>query len=138
LRREASRAWGELPVRYLAVAGACLVMHNIIVITASRAGLNLWQAAATSFCIMVVAGYLLLATLVFDSGYSMRAFFRYVAAMAFNFPISTALLWLFFAAARQPMEIAAPAATIVMVAYNFVASRWAVAARTHRASARPQ
>jgi putative flippase GtrA len=128
----------ELPLRYLMVAGTCLVMHNIIVITASHAGLNLWQAAATSFCIMVVIGYLLLATFVFEAGYSMRAFTRYLGAMAANFPVSTGLLWFFYTIVRQPMEIAAPAATVAMVAFNFVVSRWAIVGRFGSIAARPR
>lgn len=120
------------PIRYFAVAGFCLVMHNCIVIAANWSGLTMWQAVVLSFCIMVVVGYALLATLVFKARYNWPAFLRYFMAMAANFPLSSGLLWLFFEIARQPMVIAAPAATLTMVAFNFVVSRWAIMGRFQR------
>lgn len=112
--------------RYALVAGSCLVMHNAIMIVADRAGLTLLQAAATSFCIMVVTGYLLLCAFVFRGTRSWRGFARYTGAMAANFPISTGLAWLFLVPLHQPMAIAAPAATLIMVVVNYVASHWAI------------
>ncbi|MEG3144903.1 GtrA family protein [Sphingomonas sp. RT2P30] len=112
--------------RYAVVTGSCLVMHNAIMIAADRAGLTLLQAAVTSFCIMVVTGYLLLCAFVFRGTRSWRGFARYTAAMAANFPISTGLAWLFLVPLHQPMVIAAPAATLIMVVVNYVASHWAI------------
>ncbi len=120
------------PLRYLVVAGCCLAMHNAIMIVGDWSGLSLLEAAATSFCIMVVVGYVLLSAFVFVGARSWRGFWRYTGVMAANFPLSTGLLWLFFVLARQPMTVAAPAATIVMVLVNFIASRWAIAGRGAR------
>jgi putative flippase GtrA len=106
-----------------------MVMHNGIMIAADRAGLSLLEAAATSFCILAVIGYLLLSVFVFTQGRSWRGFIRYTGAMAANFPLSTGLIWLFFVAAGQPMAIAAPASTLVMVLVNYGLSRWAIAGR---------
>ena len=117
------------PLRYAGVAAFCLAMHNGIMIFADWSGLTLLEAASTSFCIMVVTGYVLLSAFVFVGARSWRGFWRYTGAMAANFPLSTGLLWLFFDVAGQPMAIAAPAATIVMVIFNFAASRWAIAGR---------
>lgn len=123
-----------MALRYVGVAGACLVMHNLIVIGASMRGASMLQAAGLSFCIMVVVGYILLAAFVFPVGYTWLGFARYVAAMAGNFPLSTGLLWLFLEGAGQPMVIAAPASTFAMVLINFVLSRWAITERVHSAS----
>lgn len=120
------------PLRYLVVAAFCLAMHNAIMIVADWSGLSLLEAAATSFCIMVVVGYLLLSAFVFTGARGWPGFWRYTAAMAANFPLSTGLVWLFFDLAGQPMAIAAPAATMVMVVVNFAASRWAIAGRGAR------
>jgi putative flippase GtrA len=121
-----------LHLRYAMVAGCCLLLHNAIMIAADWSGLNMWQAACLSFCIMVVAGYLLLAAFVFDRRRSWASFLRYTGAMAANFPLSTGLLWLFFRVLGQPMAIAAPAATLGMVLVNYLASRWAIAGRRPR------
>lgn len=115
-----------VPTRYALAAGFCAMLHNAIVITADRAGFSLWQAAATSFCVLAVTGYLLLCSVVFRGTRSWIGFLRYTGAMAINFPLSTALLSLFFFGLRQPMAIAAPAATIAMVVVNYFAGRWAI------------
>ncbi len=120
------------PLRYAVVAAFCLAMHNGIMIAADWSGLSLLEAAATSFCIMVVVGYVLLSAFVFGGDRSWRGFWRYTGVMAANFPLSTGLLWLFRDLAGQPMTIAAPAATAVMVLVNFIASRWAIAGRGAR------
>ena len=112
--------------RYAVVAGSCLLMHNAIMIAADRAGLSLLQAAITSFCIMVVTGYLLLSAFVFRGTRSWRGFARYTGAMAANFPVSTGITWFFLAPLHQSMAVAAPAATLIMVAVNYVASHWAI------------
>jgi putative flippase GtrA len=135
----APERWSALhfPIRYFVIAGLCLLLHNCIVIAASWSGLNLWQSAALSFCIMVVVGYALLAAFVFAVPFSWSAFLRYLLAMAANFPISTGLLWLFFKLVGLPIIIAAPAATVAMVGFNFVVSRWAVAGRLLSKSSNP-
>ena len=125
-------AAASYPVRYLIVAGACLVLHNCILIAANWSGLTLWQAAALSFCILLLVGYAMLTTFVFNVGFSWPAFGRYFTAMAANFPLSSGLLWLFFEVARQPMSVAAPAASVAMVALNLVISRWAIIGRFQR------
>jgi putative flippase GtrA len=112
--------------RYAVVSGLCLVLHNLIMIAADYAGLTMWQAAVTSFCIMVVTGYLLLCIFVFHGTRSWRGFLRYTGAMAANFPLSTGLLWILFGLLHQPMAIAAPAVTLVMVMVNYLASHWAI------------
>jgi putative flippase GtrA len=130
----ARKRWSavDYPIRYFVIAGLCLVMHNCIVVGASWSGLNVWQSAATSFCVMVMVGYVLLAAFVFAVPFSWPAFLKYLSAMAANFPISAGLLWLFFARIGLPMVVAAPIATLAMVGFNFVVSRWAVAGRLWR------
>lgn len=120
--------------RYAVVAGSCLILHNVIMITADFAGLTMWQAAATSFCIMVVIGYLALSLFVFRGARSWRGFLRYTGAMAANFPISTGLLWILFRPLHLPMAVAAPAVTVAMVIINYLASHWAITGQRPRRS----
>jgi putative flippase GtrA len=119
-------------LRYVLVAAACLAMHNAIMIAGDWGGLSMLEAAVASFCIMVVLGYVLLSAFVFQGERTWRGFWRYTGVMAANFPLSTGLLWLFFDLADQPMAIAAPAATVVMVLVNYAASRWAIAGQGAR------
>lgn len=113
-------------LRYAVVSAACLILHNLIVITASRRGASILQAAGLSFCVMVVIGYLLLSLAVFLVVPTFSGLGRYTAAMAINFPISTGLLWSLMSPLGLPVAIAAPVATVGMVAINFLWARWAV------------
>lgn len=113
-------------LRYAVVSAACLILHNLIVITASWRGASILQAAALSFCIMVIVGYLLLSLAVFLVVPTMSGLARYTVAMAANFPVSTGLLWVLRSPLAVPVEIAAPMATAAMVAINFLWARWAI------------
>lgn len=122
-----SRLGATLAVpRYAFVAGACLILHNIIMITADHVGMTMWQAAATSFGIMVVTGYFLLCLFVFRGEQSWHGFLRYTGVMAANFPLSTGFLFILFGLLHQPMAVAAPIVTLIMAAINYVGSRWAI------------
>jgi putative flippase GtrA len=114
-------------VRYALTAATCFCAHNAILIAADRAGLTMMQAASTSFCIMIVLGYLLLSSWAIPSERGWLGFLRYAFAMALNFPISTTLLWVFLRVFELPMVIAAPAATWSMVVVNYGMSHWALA-----------
>ncbi len=120
------RAAMSRTTRYGMVAGSCFLLHNAIMVVADGCGLALLPAALTSFCVLAVTGYLLLCAFVFRGTRSWRGFARYTGAMAMNFPISTGLAWLFLVPLHQPMVIAAPAATLIMVVVNYVASHWAI------------
>lgn len=120
------------PLRYLVVAGFCFALHNAIMIAADRVGFSLIEAAVTSFFVLLLVGYTLLSAFVFPAERSWRGFLRYAGAMAANFPLATGLTWLFASPIGLPMAIAAPAATALMVLFNFAASRWAIAGRGAR------
>lgn len=112
--------------RYALVSGSCLLMHNAIVIIADRLGLTLLAAAGSSFCIVVFWGFALHSRYTFAMPVSWRGFQRYALAMAMAFPMSVATLWFVTVVLRQPMATAAPAATALMLAFNYASSAWAI------------
>ena len=115
--------------RYLLVAATCMIAHNLIVIGADSIGIAMPIAVFISFCVVVLLGFALHSRYTFAVKGDGRSLIRYAAAMALNVPLNILLLWLMLELMRWPMTIASPAATIVMLAVNFFASRWAIAAR---------
>jgi putative flippase GtrA len=114
-------------VRYGLTAALCLLLNNFILIAANAVGLSIIEATVAAFCIMVVIGYLLLANWTYSVKRSWQAFLLYVVAMAFNFPINLAVLWLLVHVMGKPMVIAAPIASVSISAINFFSSYWTVA-----------
>lgn len=118
------------PSRYALTAAALFLLHNLIMIAADAMGATMFQAAATAFVLMVVIGYMALSAWAIPAPRSWARFWRYTGAMALGFPVSTAFLWLFFKGLEQPMAVAAPAATLAMVAVNYLWSAWAIVGET--------
>lgn len=111
---------------HIAVSAACLVTHNAVMIGADFAGVSLAAAMLASFCVVVVLGYSLHSLITFREQLSWHGLQRYTAAMSANLVMAFALTFLLRDAFALPMIIAAPAASILMIAVNFLLSRWAI------------
>ena len=116
------------PFAYIGVAGLCLVLHNIILITVHEAGIPLVLAVLMSFFSVASVGYVLHAIFTFRQPLSVLSLFRYAGAMSANIPLAYATTWLWYAAIGLPMRWSAPIASCCMLALNFVLGRWAIAA----------
>jgi putative flippase GtrA len=113
-------------IRYLGVSGACLLLHNALMIGLSTVGVHYAAACTLSFFAVAAAGFLLHARLTFAAAPTASGFFRYAAAMALNLPLSIVLIWLFHDLGSAPMALAAPAATLLLVLWNYLAAQWAL------------
>lgn len=113
-------------LRYLSVSAVCWVIHNATMIAGDAAGLPLLTSIAASFTVVVIVGYLLHSRYTFTTSNGPESFGRYVLAMLPNFPLSAAVIWLLSKAIGLPMTVAAPLATMVMLAVNYLGSRWAI------------
>ena len=113
--------------RYALTAAACMIMHNVIMIGGDAIGLAMPVSVLLSFCICVLLGFGLHSRYTFAVRGDGPALLRYTLAMAANVPLTILLLWFFFTLLRLPMTIASPGATLVLLAVNFFASRWAIA-----------
>jgi len=123
-------------IRYLAVSGFCLVLHNAIIIGATEAGLHYAGASVLSFLIVAASGFVLHGKFTFGADLELAGFARYVAGMALNLPLSIALLWLLIDVAGSPVTLAAPLATLCLLVWNYIASRWAWAPPLDRTAGR--
>lgn len=115
-------------IPYLLVSGICLLLHNVVMITAMHRSFPLVMAVALSFCIVVATGYVLHSLLSFRQPLSLRRFWRYAAAMSLNMPLALVTIWLWKDIAGCPVVVAVPLATVTMLAANSLFSYWAIVA----------
>jgi putative flippase GtrA len=112
--------------RFVLIGLVCAVLHNVIMLSLDRLGLHYLLSGAVSFGLVVVTGYALHSKVTFGEPRSLRAFLRYAASMAMNYPATVALLFLISDLGGLPLAAAVPAATVVMLVWNFLASRWSI------------
>jgi putative flippase GtrA len=112
--------------RYLAVATSCAILHNAVMVGCDWMAIHYVPASAVSFFIVVLWSYALHARFTFTQRVSARSFLRYALGMATNYPISIALMFLFCDLAGLTVAIAAPLSTLILFAWNFTTSRWAI------------
>ena len=58
------------------------------------------------------------------------SFLRYASAMVMNYPLSILAMFLLVNVAGLSVPIASPLATVILMAWNYFASRWAILARS--------
>lgn len=112
--------------RYAFVGLTCAALHNAIVIGLDRVAVSYIAASAVSFVVVVSVGYLLHTALTFQTRRSLSTFLRYAVAMSMNYPMIVALLFVMVTLGGVPVAIAAPAGTVILFCWNFLASRWAI------------
>ena len=114
------------PARYLVVGATCAIANNIILIAGDAAGLHYWSAVLLTFVLMVPPSYVAHASWVFGVRASWPAFGRYVAGTLSSLVVAALAIGLIRGVLLLPMVVAAPIATIAMVLYNYLMTRWAV------------
>jgi putative flippase GtrA len=119
--------------RYLFVGGTCAALHNAIVIGFDRVAVGYVVASAVSFVVVDLVGYLMHTALTYKAPRSVATLARYTVAMAANYPLIVALLFVMVTLAGVPVFIAAPAGTVILFGWNFLASRWAIVRNRVRA-----
>ena len=118
---------------YALIAGTCAILNVAVMILGDRAGLHYAVSTAISFCLCVLVGYALHSRFTFVVAPSISGLRRYTAAMALNFPLALVSMWLFHDLLEVAIGPAAVASTAALTAYNYLSSRWAIAARPREA-----
>jgi putative flippase GtrA len=112
--------------RYVIVGLTCTLLHNAIMIGCDLIGIHYVVSSLISYGIVVVVGFALHSWFTFQQTPSIKSFLRYAVSMAANYPASVALMFVFCDLARLPVAAAAPLSTLVLFAWNFLSSRWAI------------
>jgi putative flippase GtrA len=113
-------------VRYLIVGGACAATYNAIMIGGDFLGLHYVVSTLVSYVVVVALGFVLHSTFTFSQTPSRPGFVRYALAMAANLPISVVLMFCLVTLGGLPVALAAPLCTVIMIAWNYGASHWAI------------
>lgn len=111
--------------RYLAVGAICAAANNVIMIAGDAAGMHYWAAVLLTF-LVVPPSYMAHALWVFGVRISWAAFAHYVAGTISSFGVMVLTIGLLRGVLLLPMVAAAPIATVAMVLYNYLMTRWAV------------
>ena len=114
------------PTRFAAVGLLCAAVHNAIVVAGDLWLLHYALSCAISYVVVVVLGFALHARFTFRQPATIAAFWRYGLSMAANYPLTLALLFLMCDVGGWPVAAAAPTATALLLAANFLAGRWAI------------
>ena len=107
---EAGMAAGAEP-RYLAVAAAVPSSHNADHDRRQTVGVHYLSSSVVSFVLVALSGYVLHAHFTFRASPSARSLLRYALAMAGNYPLSIALLFVLCDLLGTSVMLAAPLAT---------------------------
>src|SRR5262245_29723987 len=113
--------------RFLSVGLACAALHNAIVIVGAWLGMHYAVSALASFAIVVLFGYWLHTAWTWPGTERGRvSLARYALTMSANLPLFIAGMFVFVDLAGVGVPVAAPAVTVLLFAFNFVGSRWAL------------
>lgn len=113
--------------RFLLVGLACALLHNAIMITGDRLGLHYAVSSVISFAVVVSFGYWLHSGWTFSEAQrNASSFARYAAMAAMNLPLSILGMFVFVDLAGLVVPLASPLVTVILAAFNFVGSRWAL------------
>ena len=115
--------------RYLVSGGLCAIANNILLITGARAGMGTFELSLLSFATIGTAGYFAHALFTFRQSLAWRGYGRFMTGVAFGIPVAYAVLTLLRDLLGVPMLIAAPTATVILLAYNFLSARLAILRR---------
>jgi putative flippase GtrA len=111
--------------RFVLTGGLCAVLNNTLVVVLVHAGFGSSVASVMAFGPVLLIGYALHSVFTFGTPPSRLSFSRYAFAMAANFPIWIAALYVFCEVLKASIAIAAPATTVLIFLWNYMSAKWA-------------
>lgn len=128
--RLADTSWSALlkakGIRFTMVGGSCAILHNLIMFAGDLNGLHYAVSSLISFAVVTTIGFSLHSAFTFRGTAQDSSFIRYALAMAANYPLSIAALFVLIDLIGFPVWIAAPVSTVLLFVWNFTMSRWAI------------
>jgi putative flippase GtrA len=113
--------------RFFTVGLACALLHNAIMIAGAWLGAHYIVSSLVSFAVVVLFGYWLHTTWTWPRAERDRvSLARYTLTMSANLPVFIAGMFVFVDLAGIGVPIAAPLVTVLLMAFNFFGSRWAL------------
>ena len=113
-------------LRYLCGAVLCALINNAVLIVGHRAGLSEFAGVLAAWFLGGTTGYLWHHRISFAVAPSWRGYARFLTGSAISIPLAYLAVALFHQWLAWPMELAAPAATVALFAYNYLSARIAL------------
>jgi putative flippase GtrA len=107
------------------VGALCALLSNVAIIALVRQGFSSVAAAVLAFGPVLITGYVLHTSFTFATRPERATFLRYTLAMLANFPLSAAALYVFGDMLHMSITLVAPATTVLIFLWNYLAARWA-------------
>jgi putative flippase GtrA len=115
--------------RFYSVGLACALLHNAIMIAGDWLGAHYAASSVASYVIVVLFGYWLHTTWTWPrTPRAAMSLARYALTTSANLPLFVAGMYLLVDLAGLPVAAASPLVTVILMAFNFVAVRWALRA----------
>jgi putative flippase GtrA len=111
--------------RFAVVGALCAICTNVAVIVLVHLGFGSLAASLLAFVPVLLTGYALHSMFTFAIQPSRASFVRYSLATATNFPVWAAALYIFGDVFRWSIVLVAPATTLLIFLWSYVAARWA-------------
>jgi putative flippase GtrA len=111
--------------RFALVGALCALLSNMAVIALAHHGFGSLVASVLAFGPVLLAGYALHSMFTFGAPPARTSFVRYTLAMLANFPLWAAAFYVFGDVLKVPVTVVAPATTLLIFLWNYVAARWA-------------
>jgi putative flippase GtrA len=116
--------------RFLGVGLACAALHNIVMIAGDVAGWHYAASSIVSLLVVTLFGYQLHSRWTFpDAVRGRTSFVRYAVTVSANYPLSLLGLFVFVDLLGISVPPASLAVTVILLAFNFSANRWALRLR---------
>jgi len=116
--------------RFLGVGLACAALHNVVMVAGDVAGWHYAASSVVSLFVVTVFGYQLHSRWTFpDATRGRTSFVRYAVTVSANYPLSLLGLFVFVNLMSVSVPTASLAVTAILLAFNFIANRWALRLR---------
>lgn len=113
--------------RFLVVGAICAALQNAVIIAGDFLHIHYAAAVTVAFVLALVTGFVLHNAYTFRTAPTARSFLKYAAGMSTNYPIYMLLMFVLCDLVHIRPAISGLIATVLMVGWNYVLSRWAIA-----------
>lgn len=122
------------PLRYLLVGAACAALHNAVMIGADWVGYHYAWSTMAAFLLVTPFGFWLHSRFTFGAALSWPNLRTFALGVAAGFPLSLLIMAVLCSGLHLTVMVAAPIATVILIAWNYASARFAIIGRSSRRS----
>lgn len=115
--------------RYTVVGIVCMISNTIMLVLGDLVGVNYVLTLIVAFVLVTPLGYVLHSNFTFKEPMSIARFLHFSSGVAAGFPISLALLALFYSFLHLPMIVASLLTAAILFVWNYALAHWAIRRR---------